>query len=27
MNAPFTETNAGLEVRDPAGNLAKVSVG
>lgn len=27
IGAPFTETNAGLEVRDPAGNLAKVSVG
>jgi catechol 2,3-dioxygenase len=26
INANFTETNAGLEVRDPAGNLAKVSV-
>jgi catechol 2,3-dioxygenase len=26
INAPFNETNAGLEVRDPAGNLAKVSV-
>jgi catechol 2,3-dioxygenase len=27
INAPFTETNTGLEVQDPAGNLAKVSVG
>ncbi len=26
IGAPFAETNAGLEVRDPAGNLAKVSV-
>ncbi len=27
IGAAFDETNAGLEVRDPAGNLAKVSVG
>jgi catechol 2,3-dioxygenase len=26
IKAEFTETNTGLEVRDPAGNLAKVSV-
>ena len=27
IGAAFDETNAGLEVRDPAGNLARVSVG
>lgn len=26
IGAPFVETNAGLEVRDPAGNLTKVTV-
>jgi len=26
INADFTETNIGLEVKDPAGNLAKVTV-
>lgn len=27
INARFTETNTGLDVKDPAGNLAKVSIG
>jgi catechol 2,3-dioxygenase len=27
ISAAYTETNAGLDVRDPAGNLARVSVG
>jgi len=27
ISAPYTETNTGLDVRDPAGNLAKVIVG
>jgi catechol 2,3-dioxygenase len=27
ISAPFTETNTGLDVKDPAGNLAKVVVG
>jgi catechol 2,3-dioxygenase len=25
--APYTETNTGLDVRDPAGNLAKITIG
>ena len=27
ISAPYTETNTGLDVRDPAGNLAKVTIG
>jgi hypothetical protein len=26
ISAAFTETNRGLDVKDPAGNLARVSV-